>query len=124
MRVSGASAWPRSAAGVATLFYAGIYEDDSIARALDYLARTAPPGSGGPMIQPYYFYGHYYAVQAMYLAGGEWWAQWWPGIRDELVRIQSEDGSWVDHQSGNAYATAMALVVAQMPKRYLPIFQR
>jgi hypothetical protein len=60
----------------------------------------------------------------MYLAGGEWWAQWWPGIRDELVRIQSEDGSWVDHQSGNAYATAMALVVAQMPKRYLPIFQR
>ena len=124
MRVSGASAWPRSAAGVATLFYAGIYEDDSIARALDYLARTAPPGSGGPMIQPYYFYGHYYAVQAMYLAGGEWWAQWWPGIRDELVRIQSEDGSWIDHQSGNAYATAMALVVAQMPKRYLPIFQR
>jgi hypothetical protein len=124
MRVSGASAWPRSAAGVATLFYAGIYEDDSIARALDYLARTAPPGSGGPMIQPYYFYGHYYAVQAMYLAGGEWWAQWWPGIRDELVRIQSDDGSWVDHQSGNAYATAMALVVAQMPKRYLPIFQR
>ena len=124
MRVSGASAWPRSAAGVATLFYAGIYEDDSIARALDYLARTAPPGSGGPMIQPYYFYGHYYAVQAMYLAGGDWWAQWWPGIRDELVRLQSEDGSWVDHQSGNAYATAMALVVAQMPKRYLPIFQR
>jgi len=124
MRVSGASAWPRSAAGVATLFYAGIYEDDSIARALDYLARTAPPGSGGPMIQPYYFYGHYYAVQAMYLAGGEWWAQWWPRIRDELVLLQSEDGSWVDHQSGNAYATAMALVVAQMPKRYLPIFQR
>lgn len=76
------------------------------------------------MVQPYYFYGHYYAVQAMYLAGGEWWAQWWPGIREELIRIQSEDGSWVDHQSGNAYATAMALVVAQMPKRYLPIFQR
>ena len=124
MRVSGASAWPRTAAGVATLFYAGIYEDDSIERALAYLARTAPPGSGGPMVQPYYFYGHYYAVQAMYLAGGEWWAQWWPGVREELVRIQSEDGSWVDHQSGNAYATAMALVVAQMPKRYLPIFQR
>ena len=33
-------------------------------------------------------------------------------------------GSWVDHQIGDAYATAMGLIVLQMPKRYLPIFQK
>ncbi len=131
MRDSGGSLWPRTAAGVASLYYAGVYEDESIARGLEYLRKNAFPrggAPGGPMgagfMQPHYFYGHYYAVQAMYLAGGEHWRTWWPAIRDELIARQNPDGSWSDAQSGNAYGTAMALIVLQMPKRYLPIFQR
>jgi hypothetical protein len=129
MRDSGGSQWPRTAAGVASLYYAGVYEDESIARGLDYLRKTAFPRAGAaPMaagfMQPHYFYGHYYAVQAMYLAGGEHWRAWWPAIRDELVARQNPDGSWSDAQNGGAYGTAMALIVLQMPKRYLPIFQR
>lgn len=125
MSQSGGSAWPRTAAGVASLFYAGIYEDDAIERGLDYLARFAIPGRG--MVGPgtaHYYYGQYYSVQAMYLAGGEWWAQWWPAVREELLDRQGGDGAWVDHQIGDAYATAMSLIVLQMPKRYLPIFQK
>jgi hypothetical protein len=132
MRDAGGSQWPRTAAGIASLYYAGVYEDESIERGLDYLKRNAFPrgGAGGraPLasgfMQPHYFYGHYYAVQAMYLAGGEHWKAWWPAIRDELVARQNADGSWSDPQNGNAYGTAMALIVLQMPKRYLPIFQR
>jgi hypothetical protein len=60
----------------------------------------------------------------MYLAGGEHWRAWWPAIREELLARQNTDGSWADGQNGNAYATAMAMIVLQMPKRYLPIFQR
>jgi hypothetical protein len=60
----------------------------------------------------------------MYLAGGEHWRAWWPAIREELLARQGADGSWSDGQNGNAYGTAMALIVLQMPKRYLPIFQR
>ena len=123
MAQSGGSAWPRTAAGVASLFYAGIYEDEAIEKGLDFLQRTAMPGGGGPG-HAHFFYGHYYAVQAMYLAGGEWWERWWPAIRDELIRRQSSDGSWHDHQIGQSYATAMAMIVLQMPKRYLPIFQK
>lgn len=125
--VSG-SAWPRTAAGIASLFYAGVYEDQSIDRGLDYLTRNAfPRGTGGIGVgfaQQHYFYGHYYAVQAMYLAGGERWKNWWPAIRDELIAKQNADGTWTDQQVGEAYGTAMALIVLQMPKRYLPIFQR
>lgn len=125
--VSG-SAWPRTAAGIASLFYAGIYEDQSIDRGLDYLTRNAfPRGAGGVGVgfsQQHYFYGHYYAVQAMYLAGGERWKNWWPAIREELIAKQNPDGTWTDQQIGDAYGTAMALIVLQMPKRYLPIFQR
>ena len=36
----------------------------------------------------HYFYGHYYAVQAMWTAGGDYWAEWYPAIRDELIRRQ------------------------------------
>lgn len=121
---SGGSAWPRTAAGVASLFYAGIYEDDAIDRGLDYLLRNAFPGTRSRIGEAHYYYGHYYAVQAMYLAGGEYWEKWWPAIRDELIRTQQANGSWSDHYAGGAYATAMALIVLQMPKRYLPIFQK
>ena len=120
---TGGSAWPRTAAGVATLFYAGIYEDDSIDRGVEYLMRIALPGETRPS-QAHYYYGHYYAVQAMYLAGGEHWQQWWPGIREELLERQTGGGAWLDHHAGGAYGTAMSLIILQMPKRYLPIFQK
>jgi hypothetical protein len=118
----GGSAWPRSAAGVASLYYAGIYEGDDIDRGLDYLLRTALPGQ--QTSSTHYFYGHYYSVQAMYLAGGDYWATWWPAIRDELITRQREDDDlWTDSY-GESYGTAMALIILQMPKRYLPIFQK
>jgi len=120
---TGGSAWPRSAAGVASLYYAGIYEDEAIDKGLSYIKDTAFPGRRGRR-QAHYFYGHYYAVQAMYLAGGEHWSEWWPAIRAELLELQQANGSWDDRHAGGAYGTAMALIVLQMPKRYLPIFQK
>jgi hypothetical protein len=123
MLQAGGSAWPRTAGGVSSLFYAGIHHDDSINNGLDYLMRNALPGrrTAG---QAHYYYGHYYAVQAMYLAGGEYWGKWWPAIRDELLAKQASNGGWLDHHAGGAYATGMSLIILQMPKRYLPIFQR
>jgi hypothetical protein len=122
----GGSAWPRSAAGVASLFYAGVYEGDEIDKGLEYLRTTALPGGGGRGARggaSHYFYGHYYAAQAMFLAGGEHWDEWWPAIRDELMGDQAPTGAWSDVY-GEAYATSMALIVLQMPNRYLPIFQK
>ena len=119
----GSSAWPRSAAGVASLFYAGIYTDEQIDDGIGYLIASALPGRGAPS-RAHYYYGHYYAAQSMYLAGGRAWALWWPAIRRELLDSQQADGSWADPSVGTAYGTAMALIVLQMPKRYLPIFQK
>jgi len=124
MRNTGASAWPRTAAGVASLFYAGVYEDDAITRGLDYLMRNALPGRAASPGHAHYYYGHYYAVQAMFLAGGDYWRQWWPAVREAFITRQSADGGYQDHYAGGAYGTAMSLIVMQIPKRYLPIFQR
>lgn len=119
----GGSAWPRSAAGLASLYYAGIYEDEALDAGLGYLERHAAPGSENRS-RAHYYYGQYYAAQAMYLAGGEYWANWWPAVREEMIERQLEDGSWSDRHAGGAYGTAMTLIVLQMPKRYLPIFQK
>lgn len=118
----GPSAWPRSAAGVASLQYAGFYDDPGVPAGIQYLMAEAFPGR--LQMRAHYFYGHYYAVQCMYLAGGEAWETWWPAVRKELLDAQQPDGGWQDQSVGNAYGTAMALIVLQMPKRYLPIFQK
>jgi hypothetical protein len=117
------SLWPRSAAGVATLYYAGLYQDPAIDRGLRYVNENAFPGTIDPA-RNHYWYGQYYAVQTMYLAGGEKWSAWWPALRRELLASQREDGSWSDDSIGTVYGTSMALIVLQMPKRYLPIFQK
>ncbi len=118
---SGGSAFPRSAAGVASLYYAGVYEGDALQRGLSYLKQQA--NRVGSRSVGHYYYGHYYAVQAMYLAGGEYWADWFPRIREELIRSQQDEGSW-SSSHGDAYASSMALIILQMPNRLLPIFQR
>jgi hypothetical protein len=118
---AGGSAFPRSAAGVASLYYAGVYQDDALKRGLDYLLRQRPDMSnrGGG----HYFYGHYYAVQAMFLAGGKYWAQWFPSIRQELIKQQQANGGWTS-EHGEEYGSAMSLLILQIPNRFLPIFQR
>ncbi|MEM8782481.1 MAG: prenyltransferase/squalene oxidase repeat-containing protein [Planctomycetota bacterium] len=120
MLSQGNSAYPRSAAGVASLQYAGVYEDDAVTKGLAYLMRSLQANlSGGG----HYFYGHYYAAQATFLAGGEHWATWFPAMRAELLNRQAEDGSWTSSH-GASYATGMSLLILQIPNRLLPIFQR
>ena len=118
---NGQSGFERSAAGVASLYYAGVYEDRAIERGLDYLLenRDKIRRGGG-----HYYYGQYYAVQAMFLAGGRYWQMWFPDVRQHLIASQQADGHWPSPNHGDQYATAMALITLQVPNRFLPIFQR
>ena len=118
---SSGSAFPRSAAGVASLYYAGVYEDNALQRGLDYLIRNRAEIRRG---KGHYYYGQYYAVQAMFLAGGRYWRQWFPDVRQHLITTQQSDGRWEAKNHGDQYATAMSLIILQMPNRFLPIFQR
>jgi len=114
------SEFARSAAGLAALYSAGVYDGPEIGRALAYLERHRPSG----MIDPHYYYGHYYAVQAQYQAGGNHWNRWFPRIRDQLLNDQQKDGSWSDLTFSNEYATAMSCIILQIPNNHLPIFKR
>jgi prenyltransferase beta subunit len=114
------SGFARSAAGISSLYYAGVFEGDDIKRGLSYLKQHVPGQSGED--QTYFFYGHYYASQAMFLAGGDHWATYYPAIREVLIARQNkQNGSW-SGQAGQDYGTAMGLIILQMPNRYLPVF--
>jgi Prenyltransferase and squalene oxidase repeat len=122
MLAGGASAFPRSAAGVVALYSAAVYDAKEVDAGIAYLKQYMPEIKFGQRYS-HYFYGHYYAAQALWIRGGEDWNQWYPAIRDELVARQTPQGYWVD-TIGNDYGTAMALIILQMPNNSLPIFQR
>ena len=116
----GSSTFPLTAAGVVSLYSAGIYDGEPVEKALKWLMRYLP--GKGSSIGGYFFYGHYYAVQAMWHAGGEYWQKWYPAIRETLLARQSADGSWADQEVCAEFGTAMAAIILQMPNNYLPIF--
>jgi hypothetical protein len=127
-RQGGVSEFARSAAGVAALYSAGVYRGREIERGLRYVAQYKPTGAGFARrdVDRNFLYGHYYAAQVMWTAGGRWWADWFPAIRDELLargRVRG-DGSWLDPIVGSDYATAMACIILQIPNNYLPILQK
>ncbi len=139
------------AAGLTTLFQAGLYDDQSIAayihahrieksemRIDDFVSymqqmylRVAR--------QPHYFfyYGGYYATQAMYQIGlrrPDVWSSWYRQIRDDLLAVvrwgpsptsDAREAWWTSNvDTTNAYATASALLILQFPLDQLPIHRR
>jgi len=117
----GDSRFPRSAAGVVALYSAGIYEGEEIEKTLRYLDRFEALSGSRP--SGHFYYGHYYAIQAMWHTGGDKFDRWYRSIRKDLLARQRASGAWLD-EIGTEYATAMASIILQMPNNYLPIFQR
>ena len=115
-----------TAAGVVSLYSAGIYEGESVEKALEWL-NIRRPGSGRSSreVSPMnYYYAHYYAVQAMWHAQihhPDYWNQWYPAIRDELLS-RSRKGVWDDARVCKEFATAMACIILQIPFNFVPVF--
>jgi len=122
MLYSGGSSFALTGAGVTTLYGAGEYDSKEAKKGLEWLKKYLATHRGQGRYS-HYFYGHYYAAQAMYQAGGKYWAFWYPRVRDDLLRAQLGNGSWPS-QVGNVYGAAMGALILQVPYNYLPIFQR
>ena len=118
----GGGTFPLTAAGVVALYSAGIYEGPEVDKAIKWLERYPPSGSGGS--HGHYFYGQYYAIQAMWQAGGEHWRKWYTAMRDKMIRDQQGDGSWNDPSIGPEFGTGAGLIIINMPNNYLPIFSK
>jgi hypothetical protein len=115
----GGGPFARTAAGLSSLYAAGISEGKEIDAGLKFLLKNRPVKGGG-RIDMHYFYGHYYAVQALRAAGGTSWKEWFPAVRDELIEGQGKDGFWEDMICPH-YGTAMACIILQAPRNYFNV---
>jgi len=111
-----------TACGIVSLFSAGRYDARELRDALQVLRQWDHSGYVGKL---HYYYGHYYAAQAMYIAGGEDWTRYYANLKAEILGpgMQAPAGYWED-DVGRNYATAMACLILQIPCEYLPIFQK
>lgn len=118
----GDSRFPITAGAIVALQNAGEYRGEELDLAYAFLERRMAENLT-PMRQNYFYYAHYYAVQAMWQRGGEVFDQYFQSIRALLLGIQRSDGSW-DDVLGRHYGTAMACLILSTPTSLLPIFQR
>lgn len=121
----GGARLPISAAAVATLYNAGEFDAPIAERCLDYVWKQFRAHTGFSKGGGHDYYMHLYASQGFYMAGDKYWDLYFPDTRDQLLGMQDKsDGSWNGDWIGKSYGTAIALVILQLPYKYLPVFQR
>ncbi len=72
----------------------------------------------------YCLFGMFYASVAMYPCGDEYFVPWFKKTNELLVTMQQKDGDFLDEHDNRVYTTAMAAIVLQAPKVYLPLYER
>jgi hypothetical protein len=126
----GAADVPRAAAAVTLMRNAGIAEqDETLTRGMGYLRRYV--GEHLASRGPHFWYGEYYAALAMHQSPDpEDWRKYREHAFPVILELQDhKDHLWHGpdgeaRAQGEAYATAMALIILQMENDYLPIQQR
>ena len=118
----GAGRPPITAAAIACLFNAGEYDSQYVPKLLQYckknLGNISNQGFG------HWHYAHYYYSQVLYREGGDDWERYRDKIFAKIVSEAAADGSWNQGYIGTVYTTAANLIILQLPKATLPIYQR
>ena len=111
-----------TAAGVAVLYNAGVYDDqpfvDAAVRYCKKHIKVSVDSTG------HHYYAHLYWSQALYQRGGQDWDEYYKQACRYFLKQQRKDGSWQGDGVGMVYGTAIALTILQLPYAYAPIYQR
>ncbi|MFO7872001.1 MAG: hypothetical protein R6V03_11305 [Kiritimatiellia bacterium] len=130
----GVSREPEPAVSGVAVFIKSLLEgeqDDKTRKTLDYLKRF-PPSWGGEQYSGYFYFTLFYMSQGMFQVGGETWSEFADASHQILIEHQGGDGKWPfppdntpqSRLTGEAYPTAMAVLVLSLEKQYLPMYQR
>jgi hypothetical protein len=114
-----------NAAALTALASAGVYDDNLCDPVLTFLEDEYVTVQRYYRDHFYYWYGNYYAAQAFYQFGGTRLREFYARLAADLLASQASDGRWRNRVGpGDEFSTAMACILLQMPRQYLPIFQR
>jgi hypothetical protein len=138
---------PLTAAGIACMFSAGEYENELAIQWLNYCMRHIPIDRTGRDSFGHWEYTHFYYAQVIYVLGEDRHAKLRPDLaeierRDPSQRVllkwsryrevvfeylksrQSANGAWSQGWVGPVFTTSLHLIILQLDKAALPIFQR
>jgi hypothetical protein len=124
LRLSSGPRLPISAAAVATLYNAGQFDSPIAVDCLKYVWGQFQASDDWNKGRGHAFYTHLYASQGFYMAGDAYWDVYFPKTRDQLIAMQGGDGSWNGDGIGQVFGTSIAVIILQLPYKYLPVFQR
>jgi hypothetical protein len=113
---------PITAAAIACLYNAGTYDSEYVPKLLSFCKKHLDNTSGQDF--GHWHYAHFYYSQVLYREGGKDWDTYRDKVFSRLVSEASTDGSWSQSYIGTVYTTAVNLIILQLPKATLPIYQR
>ncbi|MEL7497236.1 MAG: prenyltransferase/squalene oxidase repeat-containing protein [Planctomycetota bacterium] len=111
-----------TAAALAALYNAGDYESEYIPKMWAYCKKKLHAINDSQYGHWHYTYLYY--AQVVYRQGEDEWTPFRDKLYQKLVHQQLDNGSWKGGSVGEAYGTAINLIILQLDKGYLPIYQK
>ena len=114
-----------NAAALTALASAGIYDPELHDPTLEFLDAEYGQVADYYGQHFYFWYGNYYACQAFFQIGGERFDRYYERLGGDLLSTQLPNGRWRNNVGpGDEFSTGVACLLLQLPRQYLPIFQR
>ena len=112
-----------TAAALATLYNAGDYDSEHVPDMMSYCKKNLYQVTDGARSFGHWHYTYLYYSQVVHREGGQSWSTFRDKIYNKVVAEQQNDGSWQGN-IGPIYVTAINLIILQLDKNFLPIYQR
>ena len=123
-RNTGSSRPAITAAALATLYNAGDYDSRHVPDMMKYCKQNLEHVTDEARAFGHWHYTYLYFSQVMYREGGQEWSSFRDRICNRIVGEQQPDGSWSGVNYGPVYVTAINLIILQLDRGILPIYQR
>ena len=112
-----------TAAALAALYNAGDYDSENVPEMLEFSRKKLHNVTDEANAFGHWHYTYLYYSQVVYRQGQKEWEPFRKRLYDRVVKEQQSDGSWTGliHP---IYVTACNLIILQLDKGLLPIYQR
>lgn len=122
-RQTGSSRPAITAAALAALYNAGDYDGQHVPDMWAYAKQSLHDLSDASRSFGHWHYTYLYYSQVVYRQGEGLWLPFRTKLYDRIMADQSPDGNW-EGQIHPVYVTACNLIMLQLDRGYLPIYQR
>ena len=112
-----------TAAALAALYNAGDYDSNHVPDMLKYCKENLANVNDEQRSFGHWHYTYVYYAQVMYREGGKQWGEFRDKLNRKIVADQQDDGGW-QGSIGPIYVASCNLIMLQLDRGFLPIYQK